>query len=120
MPFAAGSFDLIVCQAAFKNFSQPVTALNEMHRVLRDGGTAVIQDMRKDASAADIRREVEAMRLGPVTAFMTRGALRMLRGRAYGTKQFEHLAAASAFGACTIETSGIGLEVRLVKRTGSA
>lgn len=54
MPFAPDSFDLIVCQAAFKNFTYPETALSEMHRVLRSGGTAVIQDMNRDATHADI------------------------------------------------------------------
>src|SRR5262249_46393885 len=34
MPFEPDSFDLSVCRAAFKNFTQPVQALNEMHRVL--------------------------------------------------------------------------------------
>jgi ubiquinone/menaquinone biosynthesis C-methylase UbiE len=116
MPFADGSFDLIVCQAAFKNFSRPGKAIDEMHRVLRDGGTAVIQDLRKDASDAAIRDEVDRMRLGPVNAFMTRQALGMLRRRAYTKEQFERLAAASAFGGCEIETSGIGMEVRLKKR----
>src|ERR1700730_11920508 len=47
LPFAPESFDLVVCQAAFKNFTQPVIALDEMHRVLRRGGTAVIQDMSR-------------------------------------------------------------------------
>jgi ubiquinone/menaquinone biosynthesis C-methylase UbiE len=117
MPFADGSFDLIVCQAAFKNFSRPGKALDEMHRVLRDGGTAVIQDLRKDASDTAIRDEVNRMRLGSVNAFMTRGALGMLRRRAYTKEQFERLAAASAFGGCEIETSGIGMEVRLKKRS---
>jgi ubiquinone/menaquinone biosynthesis C-methylase UbiE len=120
MPFADGSFDLIVCQAAFKNFSRPGKALDEMHRVLRDGGTAVIQDLRKDASDAAIRDEVHGMRLGPVSAFMTRRALSMLRRRAYTKEQFERLAAASAFGGCEIATSGIGLEVRLTKRSTAA
>ena len=120
MPFADGSFDLIVCQAAFKNFSQPGKAIDEMYRVLRDGGTAVIQDLRKDASEATIRAEVNAMRLSPVNAFMTRRALAMLRGRAYTKEQLERLAAASAFGGCEIETSGIGMEVRLKKRSTAA
>jgi ubiquinone/menaquinone biosynthesis C-methylase UbiE len=111
---------LIVCQAAFKNFSQPGKAIDEMHRVLRDGGTAVIQDLRKDASDATIRDEVNAMRLGPVNAFMTRRALGMLRRRAYTKEQFERLAAASAFGGCETETSGIGMEVRLKKRSTTA
>jgi ubiquinone/menaquinone biosynthesis C-methylase UbiE len=115
MPFAAGSFDLIICQAAFKNFSQPSRAIDEMYRVLRSGGTAIIQDMWKDASDATIRAEVKPMRLNPINAFMTRQTLRMLRRRAYTKEQFERLATASAFGRYEIETSGIGIELRLKK-----
>ena len=115
MPFAEGSFDLIICQAAFKNFSQPGQAIDEMYRVLRGGGMAVIQDMWKEASDATIRQEVNPMRLSPVNAFLTRRALGMLRRRAYTQEQFERLATASAFGGGAIETSGIGIEVRLKK-----
>ncbi|HLZ64020.1 MAG TPA: class I SAM-dependent methyltransferase [Ktedonosporobacter sp.] len=116
MPFSAGSFDLIICQAAFKNFSRPGQAIDEMYRVLRDGGTAIIQDMWKDASDADIREEVNLMRLNPVNSLMTRGALGGLRRRAYTKEQFERLAAASAFGSCEIKIGGIGLEIRLKKQ----
>jgi len=116
MPFAAASFDLVICQAAFKNFSRPNQAIDEMHRVLRVGGRAVIQDMRKDASDAAIRAEVHAMRLGVVGAFMTRRVLGGLRRRAYTKEQFEQMAARSAFGGCEIATSGIGVEVRLRKQ----
>ena len=115
MPFAAGSFDLIICQAAFKNFSQPGKAIDEMYRVLRDGGMAIIQDMWKEASDATIRQEVNAMQLGPVNAFLTERSLRMLRRRAYTKEQFERLATVSAFGGGEIETSGIGIELRLKK-----
>jgi ubiquinone/menaquinone biosynthesis C-methylase UbiE len=38
MPFPAESFDLILCRAAFKNFSRPVEAIDEMHRVLKPAG----------------------------------------------------------------------------------
>lgn len=38
MPFEAGQFDFLFCRAAFKNFSEPVLALQEMHRVLKPGG----------------------------------------------------------------------------------
>ena len=48
MPFADNSFDLLVCRAAFKNFSEPVKALKEMHRVLRPGASGVIVDLRRD------------------------------------------------------------------------
>lgn len=119
MPFEAESFDLIVCQAAFKNFAQPVSALNEMHRVLRGGGTAVIQDMSRDASGADIDTEVKSAELGRLNGFMTRCTLRMLRRRAYSPAQFERLVAESAFRTSDIQTEGIGLEVRLKKQVAA-
>jgi ubiquinone/menaquinone biosynthesis C-methylase UbiE len=120
MPFADGSFDFIITQAAFKNFSQPERAIDEMYRVLRDGGTAVIQDMRKDAPDAGIRTEVETMQLSRVGAFMTRRILRGLRRRAYTTAQFEQMGAASRFRAGRVTTDGIGLEVRFTKRAATA
>lgn len=115
MPFEARTFDLVVCQAAFKNFTQPVSALAEMHRVLRTGGTAVIEDMSSEASHADIESEVRKMDLGRVNAFMTTGTLEMLRRRAYSPARFESLVAKSPFKTSVIRTEGIGLEVRLVK-----
>src|ERR1700677_2853057 len=54
MPFPADSFDFVFCRAAFKNFSQPVAAINEMHRVLRPGGRALIVDLRNDVSPDEI------------------------------------------------------------------
>lgn len=115
MPFADESFDLIVCQAAFKNFRRPVSALNEMHRVLRPGGVAVVQDLRKDASAADIDQEVKSQKLGALNGFITKRILARLRNRAYSTLQFERLVAESSFPTCSINTDGIGLEVRLLR-----
>jgi ubiquinone/menaquinone biosynthesis C-methylase UbiE len=115
LPFAAESFDLIVCQAAFKNFTAPVRALDEMYRVLRPGGWATIQDMNHDATNADIDREVAQMRLSRWNAMMTRSTLRMLRRRAYSTDRFARLAADSLFRACDVHAAGIELEVRLTK-----
>ncbi|HET6310987.1 MAG TPA: class I SAM-dependent methyltransferase [Candidatus Nitrosotalea sp.] len=119
MPFEAESFDLIVCQAAFKNFMHPASALDEMHRVLRSAGTAVIQDMSSDASHADIEDEVRRMRLGWWSSFTTKATLEMLRRRAYSPTRFERLVAASPFRKCEIKTQGIGLEVRVTKEGGT-
>jgi ubiquinone/menaquinone biosynthesis C-methylase UbiE len=117
LPFDDGTFDLLVCQAAFKNFVQPAAALDEMYRVLRPGGAAVIDDLNSDATRADIAREVAGMRLGRLDAAMTRVVLAWLRRRAYTADSFARLAAASAFGTCSVSRDGIGLEVRLT-RTG--
>jgi ubiquinone/menaquinone biosynthesis C-methylase UbiE len=115
MPFEPESFDLIICESAFKNFRRPTEALNQMHRVLRPGGCALILDMNSRASKADIAAEVETMKLNPFNAFSTRRTLSVLRRRAYTPETFGELAAASAFGRCAISARGIGMEVRLDK-----
>jgi ubiquinone/menaquinone biosynthesis C-methylase UbiE len=116
MPLDSDSFDLLVCRAAFKNFSEPVQALDEMHRVLKPGGEAVIIDLRSDVRLAEVDAYVDGMRLGRFDAFMTKWIFRhMLIKRAYTSDQFRSMAAASRFGACAIEESPIGLEVTLRK-----
>ncbi|WP_030924077.1 class I SAM-dependent methyltransferase [Streptosporangium amethystogenes] len=119
LPLDADSFELVVCQAAFKNFGRPVGALDQMHRVLRTGGTAVIHDMNRDASRADIDREIKGMGLSGPNSLVTRMALTALRRRAYSGAGFERLAAESAFRTCDVHTDGILLEVRLTKRDGA-
>ncbi len=115
MPFDDGSFDLVICQAAFKNFVRPNSALSEMFRVLRAGGAAVIDDMSHEATHADIAEEVRGMGLGRISSFTTTATLEMLRRRAYSRGQFERLAENSPFKGCRISTAGIGLRVRLTK-----
>jgi ubiquinone/menaquinone biosynthesis C-methylase UbiE len=115
LPFADESFDLIVCVAAFKNFGRPGEALNEMHRVLRAGGTAVIEDMNKEASNADIDQEVRGMGLGRLNSLLTKFPLRHLRRRAYSATEFRQLAATTTFGTCEVITDGITLEACLTK-----
>ena len=59
LPLPDGAFDFIVCSAAFKNFSEPLKALTEMHRVLKPDGTALILDMNHDATKEDIDAEMK-------------------------------------------------------------
>ncbi len=116
MPLDSDSFDLLVCRAAFKNFSEPVKALDEMHRVLKPGGEALIIDLRGDVRPAEIDAYVNGMGLGWINTFMTKMTFRhMLIKRAYTSDQFRSMAAASRFGSCTIEESPIGLGVTLCK-----
>src|SRR5512141_615858 len=63
MPFKENTFDFTFCQAAFKNFSEPVKAIAEMYRVLRPGGLSVIAALRRDAPAEEIEREIKGMEL---------------------------------------------------------
>jgi ubiquinone/menaquinone biosynthesis C-methylase UbiE len=79
MPFDNDSFDLIVNQSAFKNFTKPVVALNEMYRVLKRGGKSVIFDLRPDASDDVISDYVKNMHLNKIDSLMTKLSLRRLR-----------------------------------------
>jgi ubiquinone/menaquinone biosynthesis C-methylase UbiE len=115
MPFADEAFDFIACRAAFKNFSDPVGALREMHRVLAPGGRALIIDMRNDASGEAIVDEVAKMHLGRIDAFLTRTTLSALRKRAYSRADFERMVQATAFGRCDIEEQPLGFEAGLTK-----
>ena len=72
MPFADETFNFIICTAAFKNFTQPVQAIAEMQRVLKPGGKALIVDLRRDASRADVDRMVREMDLNWLNALFTR------------------------------------------------
>src|SRR5262245_46391004 len=110
MPFDPDTFDFLVCRAAFKNFSEPVKALDEMRRVLRPGGEALIIDLRGDVRHDEIDSHVHDMGLGRFDTFMTKLAFRhMLIKRAYTADQFRSMAAASRFGDATIQLTPIGL-----------
>ena len=43
LPFLARSFDVVFCQAALMSFADPVKALREMARAIKDDGTVAIQ-----------------------------------------------------------------------------
>jgi ubiquinone/menaquinone biosynthesis C-methylase UbiE len=115
MPFDSDSFDLIVCRAAFKNFAEPVGALEEMHRVLKPGGKALIIDMRPDASKADIAAEVDGMKLGWLNSLISRLILQWLRLRAHPKETFRHMAAQTPFKTCGFEEESMGMEITLKK-----
>jgi len=114
MPFEDRSFHFLLCRAAFKNFSQPVEALQEMYRVLKPGGEALIIDLRKDAPKEFISEAVDGMRLGPFNTVMTKLAFRfMLLKRAHTRAEFEQYLAQTKFGPIEIRESLTGLELSL-------
>jgi ubiquinone/menaquinone biosynthesis C-methylase UbiE len=114
MPFPDVTFDFTFCQAAFKNFTQPVKAIAEMYRVLRKGGTSVIIDLRRDASRETVDRYVEQMGLGKIDQLMTRWTFHnMLLKSAYTTQEMERFVAQTPFGTCKIDCEAIGFQVWL-------
>jgi ubiquinone/menaquinone biosynthesis C-methylase UbiE len=117
IPLEDGLFDLIVCRAAFKNFSEPLKALNEMHRVLKPGGRAIIIDLRKDASWEEIVAYVDGLHISPANTWMTKFTFKhMLLKRAYTEGQMTSLAGESDFKSCEIVRNNVGMEIRLIRQ----
>jgi len=116
IPLEDGLFDLIVCRAAFKNFSEPLKALNEMHRVLKPEGRAVI-DLRKDASWEEIVAYVDGLKISRTSAWMTKFTFKhMLLQRAYTEGQMTSLVGESEFKSCEILRTPVGMEVNLIRQ----
>lgn len=116
MPFAAAQFDFVICNAAFNYFAEPLKALNEMHRVLRPGGKALIIDIRNDITDEEIDYITERMQLGKINSMLTSLHFKqVLRKRAYSIEQMEQLVRASSFEYHRIDKEWINFELWLLK-----
>lgn len=118
MPFPDRSFDLLVCRAAFKNFSEPVKALEEMHRVLRPDGTALVIDLRRDTPMSAVSAYVNKMGVGLWNRFFIKSIFRfMLLKRAYTKEEFARMLAKIPFKKSEIreEPEGTGMEIWMSK-----
>jgi ubiquinone/menaquinone biosynthesis C-methylase UbiE len=114
MPYPANAFNFIVCRAAFKNFARPLVALNEMHRVLKRGGTALVIDLRKDFSPQAIREYTEGK--GLINGAIIKWTFNtMLKKRAYTQEGITKLASQSQFGGSDLRLDPIGFELWLHK-----
>ena len=117
MPLPDGTFDFIICSAAFKNFSEPLKALNEMHRVLKPDGTVLIIDMNYDATNEDIDAEMQKSGMKGFDRWFVKLSFKtFLKSGAYTKAGFEELIAQTNFASHKIEKRGIGFEVWLYKQ----
>ena len=64
LPFRDGAFDVVTCRIAAHHFGDVATAVREVRRVLRAGGSFLLQDIlgHDDAEAAAFVTEVERRR----------------------------------------------------------
>jgi ubiquinone/menaquinone biosynthesis C-methylase UbiE len=117
LPLPDGVFDFIICSAAFKNFSEPLKALNEMHRVLKPDGVALIIDMNHDATNEDIEAEMKKSEMKGFDRWFVKLSFKtFLKSGAYTKDGFKELIRQTGFAASyKIDKSGISLLVWLYK-----
>ncbi len=97
-------------------WTRPLAAMNEIHRVLKPEGRALIVDLRKDASMEDIDAYIKRSDLGWANSIIYKMTFRyLLLPRAYSRQEFLDMASNSAFAGARVDASGIGFEVTLEK-----
>ncbi|MBA4602001.1 class I SAM-dependent methyltransferase [Thermoactinomyces mirandus] len=116
LPCDDNFFDFIVCSAAFKNFKDPVQALNEMYRVLKQGGTSLIIDMNYESTAEDMENEIKKTGMKGFDKYFVKFAFKtFLKQGAYTKSGFEKLIKETHFKEYEIKQEGISLYVYLYK-----
>jgi ubiquinone/menaquinone biosynthesis C-methylase UbiE len=112
MPFQSNLFNFIICVLAFKNFKEPLKALEEMHRVLKPGGTALIMDLNRKASMRETKKVAVKMGLKGLKAYIA-GAIQ--RSGAYSRNEFETFISQTEFKDYEIRDTEMGFSVYLKK-----
>ena len=115
MQFPDEVFDLVFCSWSIKNFMEPIKVLNEMYRVLKPGGTALVVDVNRDATGRDWRSYASDRELKGMTALSMRLAFMIQKSGAYSKDQFENMISSTPFQRHDIQASGINLHVYLPK-----
>jgi ubiquinone/menaquinone biosynthesis C-methylase UbiE len=117
IPLSEETADFVVCMAAFKNFSEPQTAINEMYRVIKPGGSVLVIDMNRENTAADIEEEMRNMAgLNPFDRWFIKWSFKtFLKKGAYNYAEFEMFAANTHCKSSNIEKRGTGFYVWLKK-----
>lgn len=115
MPFGDSTFNFIFCSAAFKNFKEPVTALSEMYRVLKDNGIVLIVDMNHDVSKETLNEAaVKSSKPGFERWFM-KMTFKGLCNAAYSRNELENIIKQTSFKKNEIKESGISFYIYLYK-----
>jgi ubiquinone/menaquinone biosynthesis C-methylase UbiE len=112
MPFEANKFNFIICVLSFKNFKEPIKALQEMYRVLKPGGMTLIMDLNRKASLQATKKVAENMGLQGISTYIA-GAIQ--RSAAYSRDELETFISSTEFKDYEIRKSDMGFSAYLKK-----
>jgi ubiquinone/menaquinone biosynthesis C-methylase UbiE len=116
MPFENKTFDFIYNRAAFKNFKDPVGALNEMFRVLKIGGKILIEDLKPDTKLKAINELVNKMKMNFFNKLLTKFIFYFgLRKTAHSKEELEEFILHTEYKNHKIVEGSLGYEIWLYK-----
>lgn len=93
LPFDDNSFDIVISTGSLHHWKEPVAGLNEVFRVLKDGGYALIYDIVSDTPASILKES--ARKYGKFRMFML--WLHAFEEPFYNCDAYEQLAAQTRF-----------------------
>jgi ubiquinone/menaquinone biosynthesis C-methylase UbiE len=114
LPFEDNSFDIVVSTGSIHHWKEPVTGLNEVHRVLKQGGTALMYDLVSNTPLPILKEARQEYGRLCTTLFW----LHSFEEPFYKREDFEALAAETFFK--TGSTSFVGLFCCLLLRKNPA
>jgi len=119
MPFPDGTFDFAICTSAFKNFPDPIKVLDEIFRILKASGKALIIDMNKDVPKDKLNEFVDRMKLNLFDSYFTKQTFKGLAKSAYSRSEIQDIVKKSRFKQSEIIDEDIGFEIWLEKAKGT-
>lgn len=103
LQFAEKSFDIVVSTASLHHWKEPITGINEIYRVLKNGGVSLIYDVVKDIPEsiyAEARRQFGKFK---ITLFW----LHSFEEPFYTQEKFKALAEPTLFKDCKSRFTGL-------------
>jgi ubiquinone/menaquinone biosynthesis C-methylase UbiE len=115
MDFKDNTFDFIFCSAAFKNFKEPIVALREMYRVIKNNGIVLIIDMNHDVSKKALEEEATKISKSGFERWFMKNTFKGLCKGAYTKSELEKMIKETSFNKNEIKEVGICLYIYLYK-----
>jgi len=110
MPFQDNTFDFVVSSGSLHHWKEPVNVFNEVHRVLKANGEALIGDVRKDASKEEIDKIAKK-----IDSFIMRWGLRHSVKEAYTKDEIIQLLRKTEFKKGEVKETPPAVEIWLNK-----
>jgi len=110
MPFEESSFDFVISCGSLHHWKEPTRVIEEIHRVLKPGCSALIDDLRRDAPEERVREWVR----GHESRFMRWGAKHSF-SEAYTAREIESILEDSAFEDFDVKVEELNLAIWLRK-----
>ncbi len=110
MPFQNSTFDFVVSSGSLHHWKEPVKVFNEVYRVLKTKGRALIGDLRRDASKIEIAEIAKK-----TDSFIMRWGLRHSIKEAYTRDEIIELVGKTEFKKVEVKEDPVTFKIWLKK-----